>query len=331
MDRRLAWIACAPLALHGCGPAADDRGGRGDAPARRQVATLEAADAILASVQTLLRDERRDQGLGVLASAVETYPRDRELRRAYAELLTGAGRHAEALEQRERALEIGPATHGLLFDAGASAAFVEDWALAAERFAAAAEADPSHAESALRHGLALRELGRDDGAIAELRRAARLDPTSAIAWGSLAQTLLDRGDGAGAVAPASRARSLEPGEIAWRVLEARAVRAAGDPDAALLLLSALDGEDRASRGVRETIASLCDQLQRPAIAAGLYAEAARSAGTDPALWLEAARWQRRAGDPGAAERSARTAAMLGSDAARALLRELNTDAGGGPE
>ena len=331
MVRSVVIMLCAASWLVGCGPIGSDGGDGGSrdgASGARGVATLEAADAILGSVQNLLRQDERDRAIGVLASAVESYPDDQELRLAYAELLTGAGRHAEALKQRERALELGPAVPGVLFDAGAAAGFVGDWALAAERFGAVAAAAPHDARAALRHGLALRELGRGDEAIGELRRAAALDPTRAIAWGSLAQALLDRGDAAAAIERAARARSLEPGEVVWRVLEARAVRASGDPGAALLLLVGLDEGMRTEAGVLETAAELCDQLERPGVAADLHADAARGASTDAGLWLEAARWHRRAGHLEDARQAAQNAAILGSDGARALLGELREGDGG---
>ncbi|MEM0983954.1 MAG: tetratricopeptide repeat protein [Planctomycetota bacterium] len=288
-------------------------------------ATLAAADAILTTAQTLIREGERDRAEAVLAGATETYPDDRELLLAHAELLTGLERHAEAFDLRRRALDAGDPTADVHEKIAESASFLGEWQTAAESLREATKLDAARQSAWASLAVALDELGDRDQARTAMRTAADLNPLDPVPLGWLAQDALDQSDHTTAATRARQAIKLDPDRTAWRLIEARAMTAAGDPEAALTLLLAFDTAQRFEPATLDTIAAAAEAAGRPDVAATTFEQAARAAGSDGSLWATSAEWAERAGDRAAALRAATNGSMLGDENARALLRRLESD------
>ena len=78
------------------------------------------------------------------------------------------------------------------------------------------------------------------------------------------------------------------------MIEARALKRLGDPQAALDLLAALVPPERYNAGVLATAGECLGLLGRPGDAASWYEEAALANPDDAELAAEAARWRERA-------------------------------------
>lgn len=317
---RYLLLLCAVSALIGCEKAPEE-----PADPAALVASLASADAILESVQTLVREGELDRADAVMGAAVAAYPGDIELRLAYGELLIGRGAGERAYAQYAEAIRSGADDPAVAFAAGTAAELAGLKEDAVERFAEATEGDATSAPYAVRHGLACLSINDLDGARASLLRATTLDPANAIAWGSLAEIALRKNEAEIAVRHAQAARTFAPDEPAWLVIEARALKRQGDAEAALLLLRTLPEADRWTGGVLSTESECLGLLGRPGEAGDLYEAAAeRSSGADVGrYWHQAAVWAERAGDADTARARATRSADSGSDAGRALLDRLD--------
>lgn len=313
----IAFFALDLLVLGGVAIFLATRGGPSPAAAPAGAADVRTAEAVLESVQTYVREGETARARAVLAAATAAHPGDADLRLAYAQLLLTIPDIPAALEQYETAIDLGETTAAVRFAAGVAASQVERHARAAEHFQAACELDAGNADYAMHWASALLHLNRRDAAKAQVLRAGVLDPSRAVVWGQLAQILLDENNADMARQHAARARELQPAVAAWRVLEARALKRLGDPEAALLLLDPLNKADRAAPAVARVFAECYGLLGRPGDALAAVEAAARAAGTDAALWREAAAWATRAGDAEAARRHEMVAASLSQAAAPA--------------
>ncbi|MEO1513049.1 MAG: tetratricopeptide repeat protein, partial [Planctomycetota bacterium] len=206
-------------------------------PAEQAVATLESADAVLEGVQTLIRTGESDRALAVLDAAVRTYPDDRELRLAFAELLVGRGEPGEAYAQYEVAITAGEPEAAVEFKAGGAAGLMGDREKAAAHYAKAAELEPGNADYAETLGLSLIGINDLEAAKVSLLRATAVDPDRGRSWGALAEIALRQNSTGLARQHARRAQQSQPGVAAWRVIEARALKREGSVEDALLLLS----------------------------------------------------------------------------------------------
>jgi predicted Zn-dependent protease len=186
----------------------------------------------------------------------------------------------------------------------------------------AEKADAGDAEIALQSGLALMDAGRLDESQVSLLRAATLDDGSAVAWGSLAEIALRQNEGSIALQHARRARDITPESLAYRVLEARALKRMGDAEAALVLLDELTPPERYEEGVLATVGECMGLLGRAAEAAIWHANASAAFPGDPEVAYQAALWAERAGDIDGAARFAERAAGFGHEKAATMLADL---------
>lgn len=273
--RGVIGVICAGLlvALVGC-----DRGPSGEAPgsadAGSEVASVDAIEAILEAVQTAYRTGERDKAEGLLRAGVAEYEGDQDLRAAYATFLLESSEHAAAHEQFVRAVEIGPPTPELAMAAGTTASVIGETATAAEYFGVAVSLEPANVDYLLHLGQAQLELGEREAARATVTRATDLDDGRALAWALLAEISLREGDVVGALDLIAVARRIEPEELSWKSIEARAALAAGNCSLVLLLLDPLGVPARYEDGILGPLASCLEETGRLAEAEQLRAEAA---------------------------------------------------------
>lgn len=316
----------AVLAFLGVGAlvvASGQRGGSGAgtgagarAPERdaRQPASPEAVEAILESARRHAAAGESGQARAVLRAAVEQHAMVREFRLALAELLVAQQDYAGAYAEYEAALAIGPRDPATEFAAGIAAQKSGRPERAVEHYATAQAGDPSNAAYALWLGQAQLALGRTAEGKASVLRAANLDPDNATAWGLLADTALRENKLDLALQHVARARRLEPDAAAWRVIEARALKRQGKPEAALLVLGTIEQGQPSDPGVLRLMGECYGLLDRPRDAAELFARASDRKPGSAELAREAAAWLDRAGDAARAaeyRRRAETVARVG--------------------
>ncbi|MEM7622575.1 MAG: hypothetical protein AAF235_05165 [Planctomycetota bacterium] len=263
-------------------------------PAERQIATPDGLDAILTAVEQAQNDSDNERARVILAEAVRTYPRDHALRVTFGNTLLALNEPEPARRQYEEALSIGPRSAPVLLQAGLAARSAGDDTRGLALLAEASRVDPTRADIACQHGIAMLDTGALDDAHAELLRAVALDDSSSIAWGSLAEVTLRQNRPALAQQHAAVARRLAPQTLAWRVIEARALKRIGEPESALALLQVLVPPDRYQPGVLATAAECLGFLGKPAEAAAWFEEALRASPDDAELAREAAAWRARA-------------------------------------
>ncbi len=105
-----------------------------------------------------------------------------------------AGEYDEALDICRRAVEMAPKYFPALNLLGTIATRVGENALAADSFSKAAALNPTDAAVHINHGVALRNQGRLDEAIASYGRAIDIDPAIAAAHNNLGNALKDQGN-----------------------------------------------------------------------------------------------------------------------------------------
>jgi predicted Zn-dependent protease len=209
------------------------------ADAERIARALEerSADATGAELlgRTLSAMKRPEEAADAYALAASRDPTNAALQHAAATVAEGAGRLDQALAGYARAVELEPAAmQWRLFRANAL--------LRSDRVA---------------------EAKADIDALLEIA------PREAWTFGVHSEFLRRAGDATGAVDAARRARELAPDELAFRLIESRALRAAGRAREAAERLSALDREALASEAV-------ADELSRAHAAAGNLGKAAEA-------------------------------------------------------
>ncbi len=258
----------------------------------------------------------------VLTSAVGQFAEDVPLRLSLAEVLLRGERMEEAYGQYEAALAIEPNDASVQFQAGTIAAMLDRPERAAEHYSMARSMDPTVAQYPLYLAAVQQELGRIGDAKENFLYALHLDGSDATAAAALAQIALDENDRELALSYARTAREIDPGQWAYVVLEARALRRMGRAEEAIGLLLALPDEALYQVGVL-TLASEClGLLRRPGDAAGLWADAADANRGDSERAFQAALWFERAGQAERAAAYAKRAAMLGHEQAGAVMERL---------
>lgn len=295
----------------------DDGGGQALA-----VADQSTLEAVLAAVQVYVNEKDFARADAIFREAIGEYADDQDLRMAYADLLMLQNRMSESYQTLLAALAIGPRDAHLEFRSGVLATTLGLHGRAEEHFAAAQMRDPSNADYPLYLANERMQLGRAPEAMADLVRASVLDPDRAIVWGTLARLEYDDNKLGLAAQHITKARQLEPRQVAWKIIEARVLKRAGDPEAALVLLTALSGAERMLPEVVRAIAESYGLTGRPSAAAAEYLTIARASGDNAKLWFETAVWQQRAGEIDAAAGSARRAVELGHPRAAALVANL---------
>ncbi len=260
----------------------------------------------------------------VLTEGVAQYPDDQQLRVELAELLVNAGRTRAAYDQMVAALAIGPRTAELEFQSGTIAGAIDETDLAIEHFAAAQSANPGEPAYALYLATAQTSAGDLDAARANLVRVTVLDPGNAVAWGQLAQLALRNNEPAIAMQHARKARDADPDEPAWRLIEARAMKRAGEPEQALGVLLGLDADVLVQPEYAKAAAETLGMLGRTDEAAELYERAHAADTRNPQVAFDAALWAERAGDPARALELARYAQRLGHEHAARVVERLSS-------
>jgi predicted Zn-dependent protease len=174
-----------------------------------------------------------------------------------------------------------------------------------------------------RHPLYLAQVQVKLGKLAEAKKhllmTVNLKDDVAIAWGTLGEVALRENQLELALQHIARARALDPRDMLWRLVEARALKRKGKPEEALQVLSGASDNDLLQQGVVTTMVECYGLLQRPLDAAKLYAKLSDLLGDRGDFALEAARWFTRAGDNASARKYAQHAQYLGVAEAKELL------------
>lgn len=296
------------------------------APGTANAAALDhrALEDVLGRARQHLNQSEVGRAEALLREAVERSPDNRDLRALYGETLLLLGRPREAYAQYEHAV------HGSTNDSASLRSAAGDVASLAglhdraeEHYWRAQQLEPSNPKHPLYLAQIQRKLGKADEAKASLLRAAKLDPSLAVAWASLASVALDENKLSIAQGYIKRAREAEPERVAWRLIEAKILRRENRPEDALRLLAALSPEEKlGDPAVVQEMGLSYGLLGRPADAAALYAEAAERPGAAVGLVYETALWYERAGELDVAAAYAGRAARMGSEPAKALAERL---------
>lgn len=283
----------------------------------------EALSTVLDSARLLMKQSEWTKAEAVLRQAVMKFPEDQETRIALAETFIAQKKFPEAYEQYEKALAIGPRDQKIEYAAGLAASSANLTERAEEHFSMAQTADPKNPTYALMLGTVERKLGHPEAAKAALLRAVNLDPDRAIAWGTLADIALGENKIDLALQHIDHARRLEPSNVEWRIIQARALKRKGEPEQALMLLVPLDPTQRRDAPIARLMAECYGMLGRHADAATVMADACTADPTDKNLAYDAAVCFERAGDKARALDYAKQAKILGHEGAAKFIERLS--------
>ncbi|MCE2967792.1 MAG: tetratricopeptide repeat protein [Phycisphaerales bacterium] len=289
----------------------------------RPIETIQAA--LSASDEYTSKSQFVNAGL-ILDRAAQKFPDDQEIRLRLARVLIFQERFADALEQFEQAIRIGPALAMIHSDAGtvASRARLDDRALF--HFSKAMSIDPKEARYPLYLAMIHLRKGDDAKAMATLLGVVRLDPGIAEAWGTMAQLMLKENNLTIAEQHAKRARELQPASPRWRHVLAQIVKRDNRPHEAIELLQGLTPQEQVSEpGLLSTLAESYGMVGNPTAAAVLYGNAIGWRSGDPELHYQAAVWARRSGDLRGARLRVNMAGSMGHPKAAELLAEIDAD------
>ncbi len=286
----------------------------------------ESLDEVQQRIGKLVGEDRWEAAERVAASAVKDYPRDRDLRLRYAEVLQGLRRFEEAYAQYVQAINLGGSDPDIAYLAGLCANSAGMTAEALIHLDLARRGDPSEARYPLELGLVQFNAELFDEARASLTMAHTLNEDSDIAWGMLAQIALKNGDRRIAERYIARAREINPESLDWRVVEARAI-AFVDPEGAAELLDGLQPEALRRADVRNVLRGAYGAMGRFAEVAEIFAAGSDAEATNVDLALETADLYERAGNREKAIEYARRAAIVGGEDARGMLARLEDDGG----
>lgn len=282
------------------------------------------AEEAMASARSYLNKGEAAKAEAIARALVERDAEDQDARVMLAECLLALDRGADALEQYERAISIGPDGAELRFAAGTVASQIGRPERAAEHYRMARGMDPGNPKHPLYLAQVERALGKIDAAKESLVRAAALDPDQPIVWAALADIALQEGNLAMARQHIGKARALEPANTRWRVIEARVHRRENRPEEAVRLLLALGDAALAEDPAATQELALCfGLLSRPGDAAAAFMRMSARRPEDAGAALGAAEWLVRAGRRDEALVFAQAAAGLGSAEGRALADSIS--------
>jgi tetratricopeptide (TPR) repeat protein len=134
-----------------------------------------------------------------------------------ATMSVAAGDCARAMEELDRAAELGPPLPTQGFLRGQCLMEENDWAGAVKAFRDEVAVDPNHFEAQLLLGTLLREENRPDEALAHLERAGRMRPDHVSVHYGLGSVLADLGRDAEALEHLERVVELSPDDMKARV------------------------------------------------------------------------------------------------------------------
>ncbi|MDA1007441.1 MAG: tetratricopeptide repeat protein [Planctomycetota bacterium] len=199
---------------------------------------------------------------------------------------TARASQEEALVAYETAARLTPHHAGLAHAAGVVADLLGRTPTAIEWYRRAGEIDPLSPSYPLYEGLALSRSALPMQAIAPLARSVAIAPSNAMCLAALAEAYARTGQMDLAISTASRAREIAPNDGVVRIMEARIVRLAQQPDRAVRLLFAMDAIARTDPAAAMELGASLTMLGRHAEAADALERSAVEHPTDGAL-LEA--------------------------------------------
>ncbi len=334
----------------------DGRQGGTIAPRPPAPRRAEAIEAAIEAASQYSRNQEYAKAQAVLAKAAEHYPQDQPLRLEFARVLVAQQQFEAAYSEYQAAIALDagrtssgepvpewPTTTGatnssntpaakrllgnpaLHFEAGTVASKAGLLERAEEHYAMAQSGDPGDARYPLFLGMVQLRLNKSDAAQASLVRAVTLDSGQAAAWGTLAELSLKNNQLALSLQHIEKARAIESQTPRWRLVQAKALKRRqeqGDVEFAAQLLLAMDRSELVKPEAAGTLAECYGLLGKPQDAAALYEEVYRANPKNAEAALATARWHQRAGNAERALYYAKTAAMLGNEAATAIVEEL---------
>lgn len=289
------------------------------------VADTQTMQGLLTAVQKYTVDGDYTAAEAILGEAVGKYPEDQDLRVAFGEMLIAQKRTREAYEQYLAALTIGPRDAQLEYRSGMLSVELGEHGRAVEHFGVARQAQPGIPMYGLMLANEQLQMNETSAARATLLQVTVLDPNEPLAWGALADIGLRLGENSISLNHARKAIALAPDQPVYRLYEARALKRMGQPEEALLVLTALPESTQRNPEYLRTIGECFGLLGRPGDAATRY-EAAFEAVPDPTLAFETALWHDRAGETALATEWMQRAQGLGHQRAGEWLA---ADAGDG--
>ena len=284
---------------------------------------LRTVQEVLDAARTAIDQERAASAEGMLRSAVDRFPGDQRLRFMLGECLLALGKGAEAYEQYDHGIMIGPDHAEYRHAAATIAAQLGRLDEAEAHYLVAQRLAPSNPKFPLYLAQVQRKQGKNDEARANLVMATALEPELAIAWGSLAALALEENRLSVGLGYVERARALEPTRSEWLVLEAKLLRRDNQPERALALLADVPVEARVKDAALLEEMALCHgMLGRAGEAGRLYVEALDASPERSELAYQAAVWFERSGERERARAFAHRARTLGHEGAAALLARV---------
>jgi len=273
----------------GCGQSSDDAAPNGvqspiDAVTDGQaIVAAESIEEALAAAETYLHSQdlaKAEAILHVLINRAPNEPRAHEMQgliaiqKAINARTAGDSDAAQdhwiaAYEAYATALTLGPESAGLHQNAGELAHTARLFDEALVHYRAAGRLAPTDLKPPLYEAQVLIEQGALDDAEASLRRALSIDPDEPVAYASLAMVAMEREQFAEALEYVAEARRISPGDLRFRLQEAKIHRRGGNSQAAVDLLSGLPEETRAQFQVVEELAAALSALDR-------YSDAAKT-------------------------------------------------------
>jgi predicted Zn-dependent protease len=298
----------------------------------------ETVEAGLQAAATYTRDKKFDEATAILEKLVERAPTDQAVRVAYAQSLLGKQKFNGAYEQYEAAISLrgmptkrptdaevssiarDPSGAALHFEAGTCANTAGKPERAVEHYWMAQTLDNTEERYPLFLGMMQLKTGDDGAATASLIRAAKLKPDLAEAWGTLAEIALRKNQLGIATQHLDKAIKLQPEVARWRITQARILNREGKPEQAASVINALDQATRMDPNVLALMTETYGLLGKPADAATMWAEAAKLRSGDAETIYQAAVWAQRAKRDDQAKSFAKTAAMLGHEGAKEMVK-----------
>jgi tetratricopeptide (TPR) repeat protein len=183
--------------------------------------TEDNAKAHVSLGKELIATGRQREGAEQLRAALVVDPGHADAANDLAVIAYAEGRHGDALALWKIALARRPTDPGILSNIGLGHAARSEWEAAAGSFAESLARRPDHGDTLVGLGVARAALGELGEAERFLRRAAKVNPRSVLAWDHLGRVLSLQGDCGGAADAWRQALAVEPGDrwaqrsLAW--------------------------------------------------------------------------------------------------------------------
>lgn len=227
------------------------------APGDQQALTARQRDEIekaLDAIEEYKNSDKIPQASEILTALLTKYPEDPDVLCMASVIRLFEGRTAEAYEALNHKLEKYGGRSDEYFHAGILANMNGSIDMAVAHMENACRLDPS--APAYLINLAMLENKRFNytAAKANLIKAALLDESNDVIWGTLAEIALQENHLDIGLQHITKARNLNPSNLQWRVDEAKILLRQNQPDAAYVLLKALQPPDSSNQQVINTLA-----------------------------------------------------------------------------